>query len=62
MPTLQDVCVLTPRAYEYVTFCDKRDFVDIIMLKFEMGRLTWIIWVSSVRLQTGFKPTNASRN
>lgn len=38
-----------PRMCEQVTFCGKKDFVDVTKVKaFEMERLGWIIWVGLI--------------
>lgn len=31
--------------FEYVSLHGKMDFTDMIMLKTEMGNLSWIVWL-----------------
>lgn len=40
-----DVCVLISGTYEYITFCGKGDFADVIK-KAETEILSWIIYLS----------------
>lgn len=42
----KDVHALTPGICGYISFCGKRDFVDVIKdMHLQMATLAWIIWV-----------------
>lgn len=45
----KDVCVLIPKACEYVTLHNRNNFADVIKIKgFNMGRLFWAIQMGPV--------------
>lgn len=46
-----DVCVLISGTYEYITFCGKGDFADVIK-KAETENLSWIIYLSGSKCWT----------
>lgn len=45
----EDVCILVPRIYEYVTLHEKRYFTNINKdIDLEMERISWIIQVDPI--------------
>lgn len=45
----KDVHALAPGICGYISFCGKRNFVDVIKdMHLQMATLAWIIWVGPV--------------